>query len=373
MTNMILPLVISFGKDVGRVMDIPFDDRTTLNDVNTMIRPKFPGQHIKMDIKDGKPISLCPQSLLLHGALLVKDIFLPNETVFISVTNYSPSYTVRVKGLESERIYSIHSSASIGLLKSLIVYDESETKSEDETSLYLDGSGEELNKNMTLQEAGLKESCTLTAIQKVLGGKSSTFGMIDVFNDKALVNKTFGTGTVWNILHPGFAIEGICENKNCVAFRQPVDSNHGFGVFNFNNVQQQCPMCHSEINGTQLFFSSCFYSIRGVAADETVQRIIPWRRVGDYYQHWNPEKAKTRNWINVQITTRQLELAKPVPNSPIIREAPIADNCTVCMGGMQPSQKITMLKCCHSYHTNCINEWKSRRNTNGNCPQCNGS
>lgn len=366
---------VSSGEYEGKQYSFPYDATTTLNDLKRIAQVEFPNKNIKLHVKDDKPISLCPQSLSLYGDKLVKSVFPFAEIVPISVTDYGPIYTVRVNGFEETKLYSFHSTTPVAVLKTRILNDEQGKKTlcEDDVAFYLDGSEKELDENMSLSQAGLENASTVNLIEKVHGGSKIVGSTVDVFNDKAMRTGHFRPAPRWRNIGAGLATEGICLNRNCEAFNQNVLANHRIGTFNIEGIKSMCPICNMVINAPRIYFALCFYTIRGHASNEAVQRYIPWRRIGHYFQYWDREEAGVKNWTFMQITTRRLELSKPVPNNPAVLEAPIADNCTVCMGGMEPTQNITMLKCCHSFHSACINAWNARNNTMDNCPQCSTS
>lgn len=366
-------MVIANGEEQGRQVTMDYDTKTTLGHLYNFLKAHFPNKQIKIHIVDDRPLSLCSHSIVLIGEQFLKDVFPFSETIPISITELGEVTTVLVKGLGIENIYSVHSTDTVSLLKEYIIRDEQEHIKYDDLVICLAGCQEAVDENMTISDAGVQNFGSINISKKVKGGSNGPFGMIDVFNEKARRRGEFGNGPQWRATDPGFSIIGVCQNKACKANGQDVVSNNGLGTFNFKTARKQCPICRHNIGAENLVFSSCFYSIRGIGANEKVERCINWRRVDDFFEYWDPNVANNKKWKSVRISTRDHALAKTVPNNPKVKEAPIAENCVVCMNRMHSAQNITMLKCCHSFHSNCFNRWKVNeisKGTRRGCPEC---
>lgn len=356
----------------GKLVSFSYKPSTDLSQLYTVMARQFPKKHIKLHVNDGPPISFSPDSLSVIGNVLVSDVFPYQESVPLSVTEYGQKLQIRLKCSDSESVLSLHSTESIALLKLFAGDDESHLERTNDLRMRLDGHQEFLEESKTLEESGVEQLAIIHLEPILRGGSGSTFGMIDVFNDHAL--RSYGPNPAaprWRVLFPGFAAEGYCTNQVCEASGDMPISNHGFGVFNFDKVDFRCPICSNQIVATNLLFCMCFYSIRGFGKGETVQRLVPWRKIRDKYHTWDPQEAAVKQWKSMQITTRHWRFGMAVPGNSTVREAPIQDNCSVCMKGMKVSPDISMLRCTHSFHRNCINAWQSR-NLGRNCPQCNG-
>lgn len=366
-------MVVANGEEQGRQVTMHYDTKTTFEHLYTFLNTHFRNKQIKIHVVDDRPLSLCSHSIVLIGNQFLNDVFPFPETIPISITELGEVATVLVKGLGVENIYSVHSTDTVSLLKEFIIRDEQEGIKYDELIVCIAGNQDALDENMTISEAGVQNFGSLNICKKVRGGNKGPFGLIDVFNDKARRQGEFGDSPDWRIINPGFSIYGVCRNKVCKAKGQDVVWNNGLGIFNFETARKQCPLCRHNIVAANILFSSCFYSIRGTAENGKVERCINWRRVDDFFEYWDPDVAKNKKWKSVRISTRDHALARTVPNNPKVKEAPIADNCMVCMERMHLSQPITMSKCCHSFHTNCLNRWKINEISKGTrraCPEC---
>lgn len=366
-------MVVANGEEQGREIFMDYNEKTTLAHLYHFLKARFQNKEVKIHIVDDRPLSICSHSIVLIGDRLLKDVFPFSGTIPISITELGEITTVIVKGLGIENIYSVHSTDKVSLLKEYIIRDGQEHILYEELVISIAGYQEPLDENMTVSEAGVQNFCNLNINKRVKGGGKGLIGMIDVFNDKARRQGDFGAAPDWRTIEPGFSVYGVCGNKACKANGQEVVWNNGLGTFNLHTAQKQCPMCRHKIDASNLFFSNCFYSIRAISENNNVERCINWRRIGDFFEYWDPNVAKNKKWKFVRIIAKDLALGKTVRNNTEVKEAPIAENCVVCMERMHTAQNITMLKCCHSFHFNCLNRWRVNevsKGTKRGCPEC---
>lgn len=73
-----------------------------------------------------------------------------------------------------------------------------------------------------------------------------------------------------------------------------------------------------------------------------------------------------RQWDSSALNLTEIESIEDPRNS--IRDAPIFGNtCSICMDDFEDGDVVRDLKCGHSYHRGCVDEWLMRKNT---CPLC---
>lgn len=369
-----IPLIVRHGDNEGSELYLPCSSITNIYHLHQFLMERFGDKNFRLHRLHDKPISLCSHSLHVHGNELIKNVFPFSKQIPISCTEHGSTVSVRVRGRDADDICTLHTSDSVSLLKHLTTHSENTRSEVGELSVYIDGSQEELNENQTLFEAGITQFSSVLITSKVIGGASNSFPMVDVFNDSAIRIINLEPAPVWRRIYPGFSLHGTCMSSTCVVAKGTVYWSNRMGVFNYNTALKLCPMCKLNMNVKSYGFYRCFYTIRGINADQATEHHIPWRRVGDVYQTWCPETSGVRNWSFVQIITRPLELARTVPDNPKTKEAPIADNCGICMTDMRYGRReIRMLSCCHSFHTDCYNRWElneATKNTKRRCPDC---
>ena len=70
----------------------------------------------------------------------------------------------------------------------------------------------------------------------------------------------------WRVAVDGLNLEGLCNNKNCEAYKKWVIINIGFGIFDLilNEKPTNCPICKKPVFPETCAFSTCSYRYSGI-------------------------------------------------------------------------------------------------------------
>lgn len=370
-----LKLIVTEGDDVGSTIRMPTTTKTTFNQLISYLNDKFGPKLIKVHPKHSCSQTVCSHTLEAIGENTIQSLLGSFDALPISIHDYSQEITIQLVGMSNIAPFQkIHTSDYVHDLKVLIAHQVSVPS--DEIELTATDSDSELNPEITVEESDLHDMSTVQVGVSVKGGSASggkSFAMINVFDDSAVVKGGWGKAPKWQEVAPGSNIEGICRNNVCRAYKCRVCANKYFEPFNMGDVIANCPVCSEPIEIDNLTFSECFYTIRGREVDTAKEKTVPWRKVGDYWQSWNPEKAKKKKWAFIQVIAMELSRGFPVPESLNVKEAPVSDTCTVCQHALKMSDNIEMRPCCHSFHRECWKKWNEEMLNKGEpacCPLC---
>lgn len=172
----------------------------------------------------------------------------------------------------------------------------------------------------------------------------------------------------WRIVTlPGLSVEGLCRNRECVAFMKWVIINKGTGTYDavFDQHHNKCPMCNTYVQTTKCGFNNCKYGYSGImmqGSGEPPKKVTSQEevRVGDNYKLFDPKVTGQKNWLSLKIVTRGLsyEDLEAVYYDELINQAfqglNIEDEskCGICKKVIEGEKRV--LECAHYYHPECI-------------------
>ena len=109
---------------------------------------------------------------------------------------------------------------------------------------------------------------------------------------------------------------GICNTDSCEVEGKEVVVVKGIGVYNFYEQEHEnkCPMCKKYVHCSNIVFSRCKYSYKGVAKElgeaprklKTEAPVI----VREDWLEFRTDKCGKLNWIRLIITTEPLDDVK---------------------------------------------------------------
>lgn len=381
MASKSLRLIVTNGFSKGQQFDIPFDNTMKFSDLATFLRNKFGSRDVKVHIDETGRKSLSTHSMKMIGNTLLSTVVLPSLRIPLSVTEYGPEISLLLKGTDSEAppvVVRVHDTDTMEVLNAVV--ESAMGVPVSQQILKVPGHLNQTLKGDVLRDIGIKDYSNIEVSVGLKGGRSSgaaqsSVSMVDVFNQNAQydVGIFYGNGHQWDAIGNGLSIEGTCGTRTCKAFGRRVTSPHGFGIFSLLRAQPSCPACKKTIRASNLGFSNCFYSIRGVEAGTSVDNFVSWTKVGEVYRTWDPRTAGNRTFQLIQVVVRSLKSGHSVPGNRNIPEAPLASQCCICFRDVLRSQQMEMLSCCHSFHKHCWIDWRrheQREGRSAKCPIC---
>ena len=109
---------------------------------------------------------------------------------------------------------------------------------------------------------------------------------------------------------------GICENKNCMAFKKEVIYKFGFGTFDLINDMEnkppECPACEFRLRKlTTCSFWQCKYSYVGVKYENKQLKDVNYSNSNskkEQVDYFDPGKNGENNsvWLELKITANKL-------------------------------------------------------------------
>ncbi|UJR16118.1 hypothetical protein I4U23_003030 [Adineta vaga] len=163
----------------------------------------------------------------------------------------------------------------------------------------------------------------------------------------------------WRVISKGLNIEGPCINADCLAYNQMVIINIGFGEYDLSRLilqrQNRCSMCDQKIHPVQYALNQCQWWY----VDHYSTCTYALHTVNDTYE-LNEMKCEYRIMEIMPLSTIY---CRPI-SSPEL-------TCPICLNTVGNDHEIIYLRCSHSFHRDCINEWlKSNRSMANTCPIC---
>lgn len=124
----------------------------------------------------------------------------------------------------------------------------------------------DLQDHRTLQSYRMTSGSTITLTLRLPGGMGGvapkTF--VDGSQHGAKVIRAWApTAPRWRQTARGLAIEGLCMNQECEAYRKRVVDNKHFETFDLMRDKAWCPCCHQEIRPLLPGFNNCNFRIKG--------------------------------------------------------------------------------------------------------------
>ncbi|CAF1390599.1 unnamed protein product [Didymodactylos carnosus] len=113
----------------------------------------------------------------------------------------------------------------------------------------------------------------------------------------------------WRQIAPGICLEGICTNKECIAYQQEVIISIGFKQFDVlvdaNASIVKCPMCSNYVEILKVSFSHCrWYGIKQIVPyEEPTCCMKDWSHADDYsiFEH---DIQGTSIWLQLIIEAK---------------------------------------------------------------------
>lgn len=375
MVDMDLIMIVRSGSYEGTRLSMRYDSACSLDDLNGFLQRKFPKKLVRIHVPDDTPLSICSHSLFTVRKNLIADVFPFPQQVGLAILEHGSLIHVRVKGMGSEKLLCLHKTDTVQLLKTISLQDEGSNINDEDIKIAIEGHWGDIDEDLTLAEAGILNMTCLhinIVLKECKENKRSTVNVPD--EDQIRTKKSSGKSRDFSLLRHGLSIEGICRNKQCRAHIEPVICYHGFGLFLFHNLRNQCPACKSNVRINNFIFVSCFHRIQGqILKGAPLSQVVNWTKVRNAYRIWDPKKAAVNEWAVMEFSTRPLNLSMIVDGNMNVKDAPIDHTCAVCMGKMRIGDNLHMLTCCHSFHSVCFSKWsvvKVALKTGQTCPIC---
>jgi large subunit ribosomal protein L40e len=229
--------------------------------------------------------------------------------------------------------------------------------------------GYQLIDNKTLMEYKIEDGSIVHLVLRLRGGGCASFA--DVTNRDAFQNHNWSSDApVWRRAMPGLAIEGLCDNRACEAFRHMVIVNQGFRDFDLIVDRDKggvcCPLCKTAVKPVTCGFNNCWFKFVGQKAGTSKIISIPWDKVTDEYRRCNELKSGTVVWSRFLISVRRI--FSPMKTA-LVSESEFVYNpdsgfCVLCVNAIQSGG--SRLGCNHCFHTACLNPWMDFHK----CPIC---
>jgi hypothetical protein len=163
----------------------------------------------------------------------------------------------------------------------------------------------------------------------------------------------------WRLISNGLNIEGLCKNFHCEAFNQMVVINLGFGEYDFARIilerKNKCPICKDKILPIKYAFNQCQWWY----VNHYSTQVYPLNTVNDTYE---------LNDLHCEYTIVEI-MALPKNHRLSTKSQEIA--CPICLINLENDNGIIHLRCSHSFHRICIDEWsQSNQSMAKTCPIC---
>lgn len=205
--------------------------------------------------------------------------------------------------------------------------------------------GVQLEEGKQLYEYNIFREATIHMVLRLRGGG---YEFADMNKNNMITAKLTNTGPNYLTICTGLNVEGICNNKICIAYNKQVICRKEICSFDISN-KANCPSCNEAIIPVTCGFYSCFYRYDGMTSDKT--RISSnWTKIGREYKYFS-EQNKIE-WDYLIITTKN------------IYDDIYNKECPICLENVSFGEN---LDCGHKYHPNCIKTWFEKGNK---CPLC---
>ena len=178
--------------------------------------------------------------------------------------------------------------------------------------------GQQLEDNKFLKDYNIQNEKTVHLIPRNRGGEFGGSGK--VFTDPEKVGpkgiKFSPDAPFYRAVTKGFNLFGICENKNCLAFKKEVIHKFGFGTFDLINDMKYnppvCPSCEFSLRDvTTCAFWKCKYSYVGVKYENKKLQDVNYSNSNskkDEVDYFDPgEKGENNStWLELKITAKEI-------------------------------------------------------------------
>jgi len=177
---------------------------------------------------------------------------------------------------------------------------------------------QQLENDRFINDYEINENSTIYLIVRLSGGEFGNSGKI--FTDPEKVEpkglKFSDNAPFYRAVTKGMNLLGICENKNCMAFKKEVIYKFGFGTFDIindmKNKPPECPSCEFPLREVSTCaFWQCNYSYVGVKYENKQLKDVNYSNSNskkDEVDYFAPgENGKNNSiWVELKITAKKI-------------------------------------------------------------------
>ena len=179
--------------------------------------------------------------------------------------------------------------------------------------------GKILDEDRTLADYDIQENFVIYLVDLPCGG-GGFGGTGKIFTDPEKVEpkgiKFSDKAPFYRAVTKGMNLFGICENKNCMAFKKEVIYKFGFGTFDLINDMKnnppECPACEFRLREvTTCAFWQCKYSYVGVKYENKQLKDVNYSNSNskkDEVDYFDPGENGENNsvWLELKITANKI-------------------------------------------------------------------